>query len=108
MDLDRALETLYNREKLTEKEVKELCERVSVKRENWNLVVVTTLSCHNILSLLLLPPPLCVCYSLSYLLVTTFSHLLPPLRLLFLLYHLLIPFLTGQGNSYRREQCTGC
>jgi len=44
MDLDRALETLYNREKLTEKEVKELCERVSVKRENWNLVVVTTLS----------------------------------------------------------------
>jgi serine/threonine-protein phosphatase 2A catalytic subunit len=27
MDLDRALETLYNREKLTEKEVKELCER---------------------------------------------------------------------------------
>jgi hypothetical protein len=29
MNLDHALETLYNREKLTEKEVKELCERVS-------------------------------------------------------------------------------
>jgi len=53
MNLDHALETLYNREKLTEKEVKELCERVSwsarmqrkIDSTVFALLYMTTIGC---------------------------------------------------------------